>query len=212
MFDWIVKGGPVMIPILLGSVVGLAIVFERGYLWWRLRLDAQRLTDDVLQLVRSDRSAEARQRCAATAHPVARVLRVGLSHTEQELPDIERLMQQEGERVVQELERHLGGLSSLVTIEPLLGFLGTITGLIRSFRAWEHAGAEVTVSALAAGIYEAMLTTAVGLSVAIPLFLAYQHFMHRTKRLAFEMTDSGNALLQALSATTRSSHARSTVA
>ena len=198
MFDFIIKGGPVMIPIILGSVIGLAIVIERGWMWWRLRFDTARFSDEMLALVRAGRLAEALQRCQNTRHPLARVLAVGLEHADGELTDIERLMQHEGDRAVQQMERHLGGLSSIIAIEPLLGFLGTITGLIHSFRAWEHAGADVTVSTLAAGIYEAMITTAAGLIVAIPLYLANNYFIYRIKQFAFEATDAGNSLLRAL--------------
>lgn len=198
MFDFVLKGGPVMIPILLGSVIGLAMVIERGWLWWRWRLDTAKFSDEVLGLVRADRLAEALQRCRGVRHPLGRVLAVGLEHASEDLSDIERLMQHEGDRAVQQMERNLGGLSSITAIEPLLGFLGTITGLISSFRAWERAGADVTVSTLAAGIYEAMITTAAGLIVAIPLYLANNYFISRVKQFTFEATDTGNALLRAL--------------
>ena len=185
MFDFILKGGPVMIPILLGSIIGVAIVLERGWLFWKLRGGSARLTEEVLALVRAGQATEALARCQAASSPMAHVLATGLEHAELESVELERVMQHEGERVVQQLERHLGGLSAIISIEPLLGFLGTITGLIRSFRAWERAGAEVTVSNLAAGIYEAMLTTAAGLIVAIPLYLAYNYFVQRIKAMAF---------------------------
>ena len=205
MFDFILKGGPVMIPIILGSIVGLAIVIERGWVWWHLRLDAAQFSDEIMGLVRTGRVAEALNRCRAVQHPLARVLAAGLEHASWELPEVERLMQHEGDCAVQQLERHLGGLSSIISIEPLLGFLGTITGLIHSFRAWEHAGADVTVSTLAAGIYEAMITTAAGLIVAIPLYLANNYFLFRIKRCSFEATDAGNALLRTL-AQSREAH------
>lgn len=198
MFDVIIKGGPVMIPIILGSVIGLAIIIERAWLWWKFRWDTARLSDQVLARVQTGQLDEALQQCRRVTHPLARVLAVGLEHAAWELPEVERLMQHEGDRAVQQLERHLGGLASIVTIEPLLGFLGTITGLIHSFRAWERAGAEVTVSTLAAGIYEAMITTAAGLIIAIPLYLAYNYFVYRIKQFTFEATDTGNALLRAL--------------
>lgn len=197
MFDFVVKGGPVMVPILLGSVIGLAIIIERGWMWWRLRLDTLRLSDEVVTLVSAGRLSDALHRCQRVNHPLARVLAVGLEHADWDLAEIERLMQHEGDRAVQQMERHLGGLSSIIAIEPLMGFLGTITGLIKSFRAWERAGAEVTVSTLAAGIYEAMITTAAGLIVAIPFYLANNYFIYRTKQFTFDATDAGNALLRA---------------
>ena len=196
MFDFIIKGGPVMIPIILGSVIGFAIVIERWWVWWHLRLDAARFSDEVIVLVQAGRIAEALQRCRQVAHPLARVLAAGLEHADGDAADIDRLMQHEGDRSIQQLEHHLGALASIVTIEPLLGFLGTITGLIHSFRAWERAGADVTVSTLAAGIYEAMITTAAGLIIAIPLLMVHNLFISRIKRLAGTITDAAHEFLE----------------
>jgi len=89
-------------------------------------------------------------------------------------------------------------LVSISSIEPLLGFLGTITGLIRAFMSWEQAGPNVTVSALAAGIYEAMITTAAGLIIAIPLYLCYNYFMSRIKVTANELTNHAIQLLEVI--------------
>jgi biopolymer transport protein ExbB len=216
MLDLIVKGGPVMMLILVGSVIGLAMVLERSWMWWRLRLDTEAFTARTVAYVRAGSMAQAREHCAARQHPVAQVLHIGLLHADDTVMDRDRVLQHEGDRVMMELEHHMGTLSSIVTISPLLGFLGTITGLLMSFRAWEYAGADVTVSDLAAGISQAMLTTAAGLIVAIPFFLAYNYFLQRAKRMAFAMTDAGNELQRALGpttpATSRDTHAHTAVA
>lgn len=86
----------------------------------------------------------------------------------------------------------------IVGIEPMMGFLGTITGLIKAFMTWEHLGANITVSALAAGIYEAMITTAAGLIVAIPAFIIYHLIVGKIKSHAQEMTYYGNELIDVL--------------
>ena len=78
------------------------------------------------------------------------------------------MMEREGDEQVQYLEQYLGALIIIIGVEPMLGFLGTIIGLIRAFMAWELLGSNITVSALASGIYQAMITTAAGLIVAIP--------------------------------------------
>jgi biopolymer transport protein ExbB len=97
---------------------------------------------------------------------------------------------------VLKIEKYLGALASVISIEPLLGFLGTITGLIKAFMAWEHAGANITVNALASGIYQAMITTAAGLIVAIPLFLCYNYFVSRIKYISNELTNHSIQFLE----------------
>ncbi len=87
----------------------------------------------------------------------------------------------------------------IVGIEPMLGFLGTITGLIRAFMSWERLGADITVNALAAGIYEAMITTAAGLIIAIPYYVAYHLIADRIRAHARETSRAGDRLLDFLS-------------
>jgi len=197
-FEMMFKGGPVMIPILLGSFIGAAIICSRLIELWKLESDTRAFGDEVTGLVRRGRLREALDRCHTTGHPVAGVLQVGLEHHQLSAGEIERLMEHAANLEVRRLERYLGGLASIIVVEPLLGFLGTITGLIRAFRAWERAGSEITVSALAAGIYEAMMTTAAGLLIAIPLYVLYNYIVGRIKSIAHDMTDRGTELLNAL--------------
>lgn len=197
IWTMVVKGGPIMIPILLGSVLGLTIVLDRVIALWRVSdEDGQACLTRVLQEMRQGRLAEALAVTRTVEHPVAAVLRRGLEQWGLSLDAMERAMEQAAQQQVRQLERWLGGLASVITIEPMLGFLGTITGLIRAFMAWEAAGTKVTVSALAAGIYEAMITTAAGLIIAIPLLAAYNGFLSRIRRLAAQATDAANNLLE----------------
>lgn len=193
----VVKGGPVMIPILLGSVVGLAIVLERIIALWRFsEEDGQTCLTRALHEMRQGRVAEALAATRGVEHPVGAVLRRGLEQWGLPLPAMERAMEQALHAQVRVLERWFGGLATLITLEPMLGFLGTITGLIRAFMAWEAAGTKVTVSLLAGGIYEAMITTAAGLIIAIPLLAVYNAFVSRIRRLTGQATDAANELLE----------------
>ena len=108
------------------------------------------------------------------------------------------MMEREGAEQVQYLERYLGALLIIIGVEPMLGFLGTIVGLIQAFMAWEQLGSNITVSALAAGIYQAMITTAAGLSVAIPAYILYHLIVNKIKSHAQEMTYYGNELINIL--------------
>lgn len=202
IWTWMVKGGPVMVPILVGSVLGLAIVFERIVVLVGITTqEGQECLARVLQLVRRGHLQEAISIAQEVDHPMAPVLRRGLEQWEKPLPVVERAMEQAAQQQIRGLERWLGTLASVITIEPMLGFLGTITGLIRAFMAWEAAGNRVTVSLLAGGIYEAMITTAAGLIIAIPLLVAHNAFVSQIKRIAAQLTDGANGLLELHEAT-----------
>jgi biopolymer transport protein ExbB len=108
------------------------------------------------------------------------------------------MMEREGDEQVQYLEQYLGALIIIIGVEPMLGFLGTIIGLIQAFMAWEQLGSNITVSALASGIYQAMITTAGGLIVAIPYYVIYHLIVGKIKSHAQEMTYYGNELIDIL--------------
>jgi len=169
----LVRGGPVMIPIIALSVVALAIVFERVRALRGARLDLPAFATRVFGLLRAGDAAGALAACGCARHPIGGVFAEGIRHRGLPREQLERLMERAGEAGVHELGRHLRVLLVIVGVEPMLGFLGTITGLIRAFMAWEELGTRVTVGTLAGGIYEAMITTAAGLIVAIPHYLAY---------------------------------------
>jgi len=198
---WIInKGGPVMIPIILGSVLGLAIIINRLAVLWSVRIDSQKFTDKVIDLIRSGSRDLALKLCDENAgYPVAVVLKAGLERSALPSHDMEKAMERVGNNAVKGLERYIGGLISIIGIEPLLGFLGTITGLIKAFMAWERAGSDVTVSMLASGIYEAMITTAAGLIVAVPYYLVCNFIISRTKYISYELSDSAMRLSEAVS-------------
>ncbi|MBI4226921.1 MAG: MotA/TolQ/ExbB proton channel family protein [Candidatus Omnitrophica bacterium] len=185
-----------MIPILLGSVVGFAIVLERVIAFLKISShDGQQCLHRVLQHTQQGRMETALKATRDVDHPVAAMLRRGLEQWDLPIEAVERAMEQAAQAQVRGMERWLGGLASVITLEPMLGFLGTITGLIRAFMMWEASGARVTVSQLASGIYEAMITTAAGLIVAIPLLMAHNAFISRIKRLAGFLTDAAHDLL-----------------
>lgn len=200
MFTFILKGGPVMVPIILGSIFGLAIVLAKFWVFRRmLMFNTFEFSQKFFKDLKSNQIKEALELCNKNInYPIAAVFKVGLERRNLPLDRLERILEQVGNNQIQKLEKHLGALVSIIGIEPLLGFLGTITGLIRAFAAWEHVGANVTVSILAAGIYEAMITTAAGLIVAIPLYLCHNYFISRIKLISNELTNHGIQLLEAL--------------
>ncbi len=197
-FSLILKGGPVMIPIILGSIVALAIVLERLWVLWRIRLNFPKFAQEIFLFVERGHFQKALERCDRVRHPIGDVFKLGILNRTLPRRELESLMEREGEEQIQYLEKYLGALLILVGIEPMMGFLGTITGLIKAFMAWEHLGANITVSALAAGIYEAMITTAAGLIVAIPCFVMYHLLIGKIKSHAQEISYYGNELIDIL--------------
>ncbi len=199
MIDIIVKGGWVMAPILLGSVVALALVMERLWFFWKIRLNTQVFADGVFSLVKQGNAKEALEICEQVRHPLAKVFKCAFEHADEEASEIERLMEREGNRQVQKVEKNLNYLVVVIGVEPLLGFLGTILGLIQAFMAWERFSTSVTVSTLAAGIYQAMITTAAGLIIAIPYYIIYNIFLSKVNNVTQDLNHYGDELVSVLS-------------
>jgi len=135
-------------------------------------------------------------------HPLSGMFVLTLENRDLPREELEKMLERLGEHAVHGLEKRLGGLAAIVGIAPLMGFLGTITGLIGAFMSWEKAGSDITVSALAGGIYQAMLTTAAGtaagLMIAIPFYLCYNFFISRIKYYAHELNNYSSQLLEAV--------------
>ena len=194
----IIKGGPIMIPIILLSIVGLALILERFWTLWRIRLDIPKFTQEIFLYLERGHFQRALERCEKVRHPIADVFKLGILNRTLKRDEIEKMMEREGDEQVQYLEQYLGSLIIIIGVEPMLGFLGTIIGLIRAFMAWEQLGSNITVSALASGIYQAMITTAGGLIVAIPYYVIYHLIVGKIKSHAQEMTYYGNELIDIL--------------
>ncbi len=198
--NFLIKGGPVMIPILLGSIFGLAIVLEKIILFIRIRPKTKDFPALLFRYLKNKRIEDALSLCAKNSHsPIAFIFKVAIERRYLAIERLEKILEQSGNNQLQRLERHLGALASIISIEPLLGFLGTISGLIKAFMSWEKAGANISVSLLASGIYEAMITTAFGLGIAIPLYLIYNYFINRIKYMGNELTNYALQIMELFS-------------
>ncbi len=188
------KGGPVMYPLLLCSVVALAISIERLYSLTRANTDPKKLMDKVKEAVRKRDFRVAIGYCDATPGPVANVLATVIDL--RELP-VEEVREGVNETVLSEtprLERGLPTLSTLITVSPLLGLLGTITGLMKLFNI--IAGGEIGNSEkLSSGIAEALITTATGLIIAITFMVIHNLLSTRVDRILNQMEKSVTELL-----------------
>jgi len=194
----IIKGGPMMIPIILLSIIGLAIILERLWTLWKIRINIPQFAQEIFLYLERGQLKRALERCESVKHPIADVFRLGILNRTLKREEIEAMMEREGDEQIQSLEQYLGALTIIIGVEPMLGFLGTIVGLIKAFMAWEQLGSNITVSALASGIYQAMITTAGGLIVAIPYYVIYHLIIGKIKGHAQEMTYYGNELIDIL--------------
>jgi biopolymer transport protein ExbB len=169
------RGGWVMVPLLVFSCVGTAIFLAKLLQFARQRIWSRAFLPELLALVRAGETGRALDCLRATPGPVARVLAIALEERERTdlSPDaLREEVQRAGDAELGALESGLRGLEVIGTLAPLLGLLGTVLGMIRAFMRLEEAGAQVDPGLLSGGIWEALLTTAVGLTVAIPAMAA----------------------------------------
>jgi biopolymer transport protein ExbB len=190
VWDFIVKGGPVMIPIGLCSLVALAVIVERFISLRRRRVIPPSFVPGLRAVLRNgaaDRDA-ALEYCRRNPSPVSRVLAAGIRRLGDPIDLLERHVQDAGEREVMKLRWSVRVLSVIAALAPLLGLLGTITGMITAFQTVAaSADALGRTELLARGIYEAMITTAAGLIVAIPAMIFYHWIAARIDRLVMDI-------------------------
>ncbi len=183
MWFYIVKGGPLMWPIIILSVVALTIVLAKFWGLWRFRTRLNALTDKLNTLIEGGNIPAALKASREDVTPLGRVFENAVAHRTQERSDLTRRLERLGGEVVAELESYMNALASIIGVAPMIGFLGTIVGLIKAFMNWENMGDKITINVLAGGIYEAMITTAAGLLVAIPYYLIYNHLIGKIGKL-----------------------------
>ena len=188
MWDYFLKGGPLMWPLLVCSVLALAIVLTKLWFFYRIQRHADDLFAEVLELLRHRRIDEALVVCQRSSSPLARVF-VALLHLAGR--PREQLKTIAGEVAAREgapLEHFLGLLSTIATISPLLGLLGTVIGMIEAFTVIQAQGVG-TPASLGGGISQALITTAAGLFVAIPVILGHRYLTGRVQRISLVMED-----------------------
>lgn len=190
IWDFMVKGGPMMIPIVFCSLVALTVVIERLVSLRRAKVlppPFVRGLKEVFKESGGDKS-KALDYCALHANPLANVFAAGIKRLGGPLKLLEKRVQEAGEREVQRLRKYLRLLSVIASIAPLMGLLGTIFGMIRAFQTVAtSAGSLGKAELLATGIYEAMITTAAGLLVAIPVLISYHWISAKIDHLVSEM-------------------------
>ncbi len=196
MFEFFLKGGPLMWPILLCSVISITIILERFYHFYRMRAKVPNIFSRVKGLLKDGNADEALKLCENTSGPIAHILAIGIHIRKRSIEEQEKMISRAGSRIIRQLEKNLRGLAIIGNITPLMGLLGTVTGMIKAFMKIQELGGRVDASVLAGGIWEALITTAAGLSVAIPTIVFYHYFEGKVDNIASEMKDVAQEFLE----------------
>lgn len=202
MWDVIQKGGPLMYLIILCSIVALAVMIERLYHLHRAKIDSEKFMESISNTLRRYRIMDAINLCEKTPGPIAHIVKAGILKHDRSRGEIKEAIEDAGIYEVPRLEKNLGALATIAHISPLLGLLGTVTGMVRAFQIIQEKATMlhlVSPGDLAGGIWEALITTAAGLMVAIPTFVAYNYLVSRVKWFILEMERAATDLVNILS-------------
>ena len=194
-------GGPVMWPILLGSIFALAIILEKAWHLHKIKIDTQEFLSSVLEKMKRHEVKEALEICDNTKSPISHILKAGILKYDRPRPQIKEAIEDASLYEIPRLEKNLPMLATIAHISPLLGLLGTVTGMVRCFQtiqAKASAFHPVSPGDLAGGIWEALLTTVAGLIVAIPTFIAYNYLVNSTNNFILEMEKASTELVNFL--------------
>ena len=201
MLEFVQSGGWLMVPLVLASVVAMGICIERA---WSLRTQRVAPSDLLANIVRSiEDGAEASTRSLCASSALGRILLAGLDNAKRGRAAMREAMEDAAGGVVHDLERYLTALGTIASISPLLGLLGTVVGMIRVFSALVQDGAS-EVGVLAGGISEALVTTAAGLTVAIPALMFHRYLLRKVDDLTVAMEHQAARLVDLLQPETQS--------
>jgi biopolymer transport protein ExbB len=195
LVDVFQRGGPLMWPILLASVAALAVAIERALVLRRSKVIPETTVRQVLQLVADGKITESREVCRHDAGAFARIARAGLDWWQHGPEAVREAIEDAGRREAPKLMRALGVIGTVASISPLLGLLGTVVGMIQVFATISVTGPGQG-QGLSAGISEALLTTAFGLSVAIPALIVYNMLTSRAERLILDIEGACHDMLR----------------
>ncbi|MEO1021492.1 MAG: MotA/TolQ/ExbB proton channel family protein [Bacteroidota bacterium] len=198
-FDLMVEGGILMIPILLLFFLGIYVIVERWSALNRSKLESERFLSTIEQMLKSGNQREAMAYCDDFDKPLARILKAGVKRLGRPLRDIEDAIDNAGKKEIFFLEKRMNWLATIAGVAPLLGFTGTVTGMIEAFMDIQSLQGNVNPSELAGGIWEALITTAAGLIVGLIAYGFYNFLLGKINRTIFELENASADFLDLLS-------------
>ncbi len=197
MFELVKAGGWLMVPILACSVIAMGIILERLWAYRQKRVLPRNLVAQVWNLHRNNQLSHAHVAAIKEGSPLGRVLAAGLVNRHHSREIMKESIEEVGHQVIHELERYLNTLGTIASITPLLGLLGTVIGMIKVFTAITTAGVG-DPGVLAGGISEALITTAAGLSVAIPAVIFHRYLTGKVNMLVLGMEEEALKMVEVM--------------
>lgn len=198
VMDLLFKGGFMMIPIFLLFVITIYILIERILVINKESKSPKNFTDEIIKRINNNDINGAKLICDDTNNPIARMILKGLNKIENSLKNIETSIENVGKIEIYNLEKNLSLLATISGAAPMMGFLGTVTGMIQAFISIAQEEGAVSPKLLSSGIYEAMITTAAGLFVGIVAYLAYNYLVSRVEKLIHRMEYSTIEFIETL--------------
>jgi biopolymer transport protein ExbB len=198
LLDIFLKGGFIMWPILLCSIIGLAVTVDRFIMLRKAKINVPAFMVRIRGFIKKKDISGAISYCMQEKSPVANIVRKGLKKYKYGHDRVKDAIENAGSQEVSKLEKGLALLASVAGIAPLLGFLGTVTGMIQAFMTIQDLAGAANPSDLAGGIWEALITTAFGLIVGIPAFAIYNYFLSAVKKLVGEMETVANDVIDVI--------------
>ena len=185
--DLALKGGWIMIPILLLSFIAVYLFFDRYFAIKKAGKFDNNLLEKIKIYITSGKISEAVALCRSSSNPAARMMEKGISRIGRPLTDVNAAIENVGNLEISKLEKGLPVLASVAGGAPMIGFLGTVMGMIQAFYDMANAGNNIDVTLLSSGIYQAMVTTVAGLIVGIIAYFAYNILVANVEKVVFKM-------------------------
>jgi len=189
MVDYFVRGGPFMWPLLFFLVLGLVFSLERIWTLSRASINSRKFTLKIRDALKDGGTEKALEICNKTRGPIASVVSSGLRHVERGMADVEKAIMASGAIEMAFLERNLIWLATVISVAPMLGFLGTVSGMVNAFESIAAAN-DISPSLVADGISEALLTTLFGLVIAIIIQFFHNLSVSRIDKIVADMEES----------------------
>ncbi|MEX2435103.1 MAG: MotA/TolQ/ExbB proton channel family protein [Balneolaceae bacterium] len=189
-FEIIAQGGVLMIPLFILSVLAIYVIAERYRTLENSKMDVNSMLNNIESLLKTGSQQRAIQYCEEFNKPMARILKSGIRRLGRPIRDIEEAIRNAGKKEIYQLEKRMNWLATIAGVAPLIGFTGTVTGMIRAFMDIQSLQGNVNPSVLAGGIWEALITTAAGLIVGIIAFGFYNYLLGKINRMIFELENA----------------------
>ena len=194
-FEFIERGGFMMYPLLISDLIALTVIVERLYTFKNRFVMPPGSVNEVLRQIQANQLTQADALCRNAVNPVAAVLSSGIEHFGSPIAEMELAMKNRAEEWIPRLEKRIEIIDTVITAAPLMGLLGTITGMMASFRVLSEKGVNEP-NAITGGVAEALIATATGLVIALICLVAYNYFSTRVKVFIYELESIASRLVE----------------